>query len=200
MNDVSKKWEQFLNPEILKSNLILVSLFIAFFESLKDYLVEQPKSFFSVGFSSEEGEIISPEYKEKVLSFDRKNVVNASLLWFKNFEAIKEIDIIDFATLRKYRNKLAHELFDTLFEGLEETIFKENFDKLMALRIKLEKWWTLNIEIPTSGEEYEKEITDRDIMTGTEIIHQLFSDMLSGDSEKASFYLNELRKTSAKPH
>lgn len=47
MNDDTKiAWERYLNPEILRTNLIVASLFITAFEMLKDSIIGQVKYFF----------------------------------------------------------------------------------------------------------------------------------------------------------
>jgi len=40
-------WEKFLNPDVLRQNLILASIYIAYFEILKDSIVDRPKEFFA---------------------------------------------------------------------------------------------------------------------------------------------------------
>jgi len=47
-NEVS--WERFLNPDSLKTNLILSSLFITIFEMLKDSIISPIKDFYTDGF------------------------------------------------------------------------------------------------------------------------------------------------------
>ena len=46
MNENAKKMLELLNPEIFKTNLILSSIFIAYFENSTDYIIDQPRSFF----------------------------------------------------------------------------------------------------------------------------------------------------------
>lgn len=194
MNENFKKLLNFVNPENLKGNLICCSLYIAFFETTKDYIIEQPKSFFSIGFSSESGEIVGPNYKEKVLSLDTKSVLKASLLWFEQNEAITSNDIEIFYDLREYRNLLAHEMLQKLYDGLDANSFAQKFSQLINLRIKIERWWVFNIEIPTGDFEDPQNIKEEDIMTSTEILYNIISDVLSDDEEKANFYYSEFLK------
>jgi hypothetical protein len=74
-----EKLINFANPDILKGNLICCSLYMAFYETTKDYIINQPKSFFTNGFDSETGDIISPSYIEKVLSLDSNRSVLKTL-------------------------------------------------------------------------------------------------------------------------
>jgi hypothetical protein len=190
--DNINKWLKFLNPENLKGNLMFSSLYIASFEAFKDYVVDEVKFFFNTGFS--EGEFtFSEEYITKVKALD-KSILKATLLWLKDLEAIDEKDIEVFDELRQYRNKLSHELMTLLFEGLPQEL-PEKFAQLIALRVKIEKWWIMNIEIPTNPDFDESpEVKEEDIMTSSQIFNQLIFDMLSGDEKKASYYQNEFKK------
>lgn len=198
MNENAKKMMELLNPEVFKSNLILSSTFIAYFENSTDYIIDQPRSFFCNAYDYEKGDIIDPEYKKKVLSLDKKPI-NASLLWFKEQGAIDDADIETFEILRRYRNKLSHELSKILFEeGLESSLFSENLAKLFSLRIKIEKWWFFYFEIEFTDIENADKLEHKDVTTGGEMIYQLFMDLLSDDSERANYYVNELKKRTAK--
>lgn len=184
--------EDYLNPEKLKNKLIISSLFIASFESLKDYIVEELKFFYNIGFSGDKY-ILSKEYTKDVLEKD-KSVLKASLLWFKDNGVLSDEDLMIFDRLRAYRNKLSHELMRLLFDDLLDNI-SEDFNKLLEIRIKIEKWWILNIEIPTNPDfDNREEITEDDITTPSQMIYKLILDMLSEDYDTAHFYINEMRK------
>jgi len=52
MDDKTKRsWERFLNPQSLRANLVVGSLFIAAFEMLKDSIIDHIRDFFSTGFN-----------------------------------------------------------------------------------------------------------------------------------------------------
>ncbi|GAI34251.1 unnamed protein product, partial [marine sediment metagenome] len=78
-DDVRISWERFLNPEILRTNLIVASLFITAFEMLKDSIIGHIRDFFTNGFD-ENGWIIDDKYKTEVLS-KNKSPLYASLAW-----------------------------------------------------------------------------------------------------------------------
>ncbi|MBI2271139.1 MAG: hypothetical protein HYU69_12405 [Bacteroidetes bacterium] len=64
------------------------------------------------------------------------------------------------------------------------------------MRVKIEKWWILNIDIPTNPDfDSSPEIKEDEIMTSSQIWNQIIFDMLSGDEKKASFYKKEFLKT-----
>lgn len=193
-----QKMLELLNPELFRANLLLCSVFIAYFENTIDYLIDTPKNFFCTGFD-ENGDIISSDYKSKVLSLDKKPV-NASLNWFKNLGAINDSDLKTFDLLRRYRNKLSHELMKILLEeGLQTELYTDNLGKLFDFRIKLEKWWIWNFELDLSDfENASDEITEKDIISGGEILFNLIQDLLSDDPEKANFYQEQLKKRMSK--
>jgi hypothetical protein len=186
------KWLKFLDPENLKGNLMFSSLYIASFEAFKDYVVDTVKFFFNTGFA--DGEYtFSEKYNTKVKTKD-KSILKATLLWLKELDAINDTDIENYDILMQYRNKLSHELMTLLFKGLPEEL-PEKFSQLIQLRIKIEKWWIMNIEIPTNPDfDSSPEIKEEDIMTSSQIFNQLVFDMLSGDEKKASYYQNEFKK------
>jgi hypothetical protein len=191
MPDNLDKWIKFLEPENLKGNLMFSSLYIASFEAFKDYVLDEVKFFFHVGFTKGQ-DIFDPKYESSVKS-KAKSPVKETLIWLKEMEGIDEKDIVLYEELRKYRNKLSHELMTLLFNGLPVE-FPEKFSQLIQLRIKIEKWWILNIEIPTNPDFYStQKIREEDIVTSSQIFNQLIFDMLSGDEKKASYYQNEFK-------
>ncbi len=189
---------ELFHPEVFKTNLILSSIFIAYFENTTDYLIEQPRTLFTNGFTKEKGDIIDEKYKTDVLALHKKSIT-ASLLWFKNQEAIDQKDIDLFDELRRYRNKLSHELLKLLLEkGINTQEFADKLTDLFQLRIKIEKWWILNFEIYFSDIETDKPLTENDVTSGGEMIYTLILDLISGDPEKANYYYNTFKSKMGK--
>jgi hypothetical protein len=58
--DHKAKWKRFLDPEVLRPNLILASIYIAAFEVLKNSIIERIRDFYVAGFDGKEW-ITSPE-------------------------------------------------------------------------------------------------------------------------------------------
>lgn len=191
--DNSDTWIQFLDPENLKNNLMVSSLFIATFESFKDYVVEEVEFFFHIGYRDGQ-DIFDPKYKTEVKSKD-KSILKATLLWLVDeMGAINNEDLQIFEDLREYRNKLSHELMSLLFEGLSEEL-PTKLLQLINLRIKIEKWWVLNIEIPTNPDfDSNSEIKEEDITTSSQMFNRIILDMLFGDEKTSSYYKNEFIK------
>jgi hypothetical protein len=105
---VQKSWESFLNPDVLRPNLIIASLYIAAFEVLKSTVVDRIKDFYTSGFD-ENGPRTSPGYQTKVLSKNR-SPQHASLEWLKESKAVDDHDIAIYERVKECRNELAHEI------------------------------------------------------------------------------------------
>jgi len=43
---VLKMFENILNKDVLQSNILLMSLFVLFFETLKDFIIDRPRGFY----------------------------------------------------------------------------------------------------------------------------------------------------------
>ncbi|RUT43272.1 DUF4145 domain-containing protein [Paenibacillus anaericanus] len=181
-NDI---WTSFLNPEILKANLIKASLYIAAFEMLKDSIIDHPKTLFTDGFN-EEGWIVDENYKLKVLSRN-KSPLYASLDWFKEMETIKQADIEVFNSLKEYRNKLSHEMASSIFKGFDEEEFTKLFSELIILYEQIEKWWVINFELAIDPEINIENVDD--VYPGSILMLKLMLDVaLSGEEESWKYY------------
>lgn len=190
---LNRKISELLNPETFKTNLVLSSVYIAYFESTIDYIKEQPFLFHCDSYERNKGWIANDRYKKDVLNLD-KNKLKASLLWFVKKGAIQESDILQFDVLRKYRNKLAHELPKIIFEeGIDDKEYIENISKLFELRIRIEKWWFFNFEIHFI-DNINENVTEEEVITGGQIMFKLFSDILSDNYEEANFYSENFKK------
>jgi hypothetical protein len=146
--DNFERLENVLNPVRLNFNLKIISVYIAVYESIKDTMVTNVKYFYCFGFK--DGKEIFEGYEENVLSKvkSKKNkVIKATLKWFVDMEAITDEDCKTFEHITDMRNKLAHEMAETIFEGIDNEVIIL-FHKMIALYEKVEKWWIKEIEIP----------------------------------------------------
>ncbi len=190
-NDVSLSWERFLNPEILRTNLIVVSLFITAFEMLKDSIIERIREFFTDGFN-ENGLIVSENYKTKVLSLNRSPLY-ASLEWLKGMNVIDDEDIEEFNKIKNCRNEIAHEIADFISKSPKIDPLPL-FSNMIELLHKIEKWWILNVEIPTNPDFDGQEIDEEQIVPGQIMTIRLLADIALGSEEESKFYYREFIK------
>lgn len=196
MSDATTKWEEFLNPELLRGKLISASIYIATFEFLVDSIVERIKSFFINGFDAN-GPLISPEYKTEVLSRNTSRIY-ALLSWLQEQNAIDSKDVQAFDKIKKYRNEVAHEL-PKIISGETGIAFLEQFPVMVSLLKKIEVWWIVNLEIPINPDLADAEIDETGIVPGPVWTLQLMIDLALAEPEKANYYLNEFKKRRIKP-
>lgn len=190
-NKTNHSWERFLNPESLRANLIVGSLFITAFEMLKDSMIDHIKSFFSTGFN-QSGLIIGEKYKTEVLSLNRSPLY-ASMEWLKKMSVIDDNDIKEFEKIKKCRNELAHEFANYLSTGPVIDPLPI-FPSMIELLSKIEKWWIINVEIPTNPDMDGKEIEEEDIIPGPIMTMRLLIDIALGSEEESKYYFNEFMK------
>jgi hypothetical protein len=191
MNDSTRKWEEFLNPEVLRTKLITASMYLTAFELLKDSIIDRVKGFFTIGFD-ESGTEMSSEYSTEVLSLNKSRLY-ASLLWLKKQDAINDDDLGSFEAIRTCRNRVAHEL-QRVIAGDLEIAFVEQFSALISLLRKIEVWWIVNLEIPINSDFDNMEIDESQIAPGDVMMIQLMCEIALGEPEKAAYYFNEFRK------
>lgn len=188
-------WNNILNEDILKSNINFAALFVLNFECLKDYIITQPRDFYS-DVAIKDGKLCceeTEEYKKEVRSLE-KNIENASLRWFMNADAITEEDYNLYQKLRESRNDITHELLKNLNNGFNETDAKL-YVKLLELYQKIDKWWINEIEIPISGEVLPDEHDPEQVLGGQAIILSIINDIIfDNNKERYKDLLEELKK------
>jgi len=192
MNDnIRDSWERFLKPENLKSNMIVLSLFVTSYEILKDSITERIRSFFTDGFD-EKGRIIDNKYYTEVMSLN-KSPLYSSLEWLKGMEAIDENDIKQFKIIKDCRNKLVHEIVDYITK--ESSVNPVPlFSKMINLLDKIEKWWILNVEIDLNPDLYGKEINEKGIVPGPIIMLRVLADIALGDEKESNRYYDNFKE------
>jgi len=191
MSHSDKSWEKALNPETLRGNMIGFALFITAYESFKYHIIDKPKVFFSDGFD-QDGLIIGSDYKEHVLSLD-KSALRASLLWFKNMEAISDADLETFQKILNHRNELSHELPSYLTQA-DKNLDTDLFQALIDLLAKIEKWWFINFELGIDPEMLPDGANPEDVIPGPIWGLQLMIDIATGNEPHEGFYYEGLRK------
>lgn len=188
-------WNNIWNEDVLKFNINFAALFVLNFECLKDYIITQPRTFYS-DVLIKDGELCceeTEEYKKEVRSLE-KNIENASLRWFMNTDAITEEDYNLYQELRERRNDITHELLKNLNNGFNETDAKL-YVKLLELYQKIDKWWINEIEIPISGEVLPDEYDSEQVLGGQAMILSIINDIIfDNNKERYKNLLDELKK------
>lgn len=184
---IQKSWERFLHPEVLKKNIITASIFLMAFEMLKTSIIKKIEGFFTRGFD-EKGMIVSPEYKEKVLSLNR-NMLYASLKWLQDMGAIDQNDLERFEKIKKCRNELTHEMLKFTCEEVEHDV-EALFGEMFSLLKKIEIWWFKNLEMEINPEVYPPDLDLDQVIPGPVWSLQMIIDIALGPEEKAFEYYN----------
>lgn len=183
---IQERYENFLNPAILRQRLIIGSLYIAAFEVLKTSIISRIKEFFT------HWDDVDPKYQSDVLSKDRSPVY-ASLAWLKEMNAISDGDVAVFNQVKEFRNEVAHEIIRMVAEEFPP-FWEERFTNLISLVDKIERWWVVNFEIPINPDFDGQEIDEEGIIPGPVAWLKIMFTVALGNEEEASTYFNEIIK------
>lgn len=186
-------WNNILDEDILKTNVNFAAMFVLYYECLKDFIINQPRDFYSNSIKFTDDKVIyeeSQKYKKEVRALD-KNIENASLKWFILAEAITQEDYDTYQCIRKRRNDIIHELLKNLNDGFTEKD-AELFSKLLLIYSKLDKWWINEIEIPIAGEDIPENYDSEGVCGGQAFILSIINSIILGS--KGDEY-KELLKT-----
>lgn len=182
---VRASWERALHPETLKSNIITAAIFSMAFEMLKRSIIEKIEGFFTNGFN-ENGMVVSPEYKEKVLTLNRSPLY-ASLKWLQDMRAIDDNDLKTFEHIKSCRNTLVHEMLTFTSSGVDFDI-GDAFNEMVGLLRKIEIWWFENLEMAIDPEAYPEDLDIDEVITGSVWSLQMLIDVALGSEEDAKKY------------
>jgi hypothetical protein len=186
--DVEASWERFLHPDSLRSDLIVASLYLAAWETLKTTVIERARDFYWCGFD-EHGDKTSPEYQKEVVVL-HKSLLKASLLWLQRCKAIDATDIDRVEQIREHRNEIAHHLPE--FIASQREVNPELIIRLCEFVGKVERWWLRNVEMEMNPEFDNVDtaaIPDSEIMSGRMIfLHLLLTITTSEDEEAMRYY------------
>lgn len=193
--DVFASWMKFLNPDSLKSNLIVASLFLTAYETLRESIIDQLKGFFITGFNRADGYKYSPDYQSKVLS-QHNSPLCASLLWFKDMDAITDEDIDKVDRIREHRNEIAHDL-PRFIATADCDVNVALIADICEIVAKIDRWWIREIEIPTNPDFTPDDLDSIDydaVTSGRMMFLRMMLEIATGTDDKASFYYNEFAK------
>ncbi|MGE6167820.1 hypothetical protein ACLHZW_01040 [Aeromonas media] len=182
---IKSSWERALHPETLKKNIITASIFSMAFEMLKSSIIDKIEAFYTNGFY-ENRMVVSPEYKEKVLSLNRSHLY-ASLIWLQDMHAIDDKDLEIFEHIKRCRNTLAHEMLTFASSGVDFNV-AEAFEEMISLLRKIEIWWFENVEMAIDPEAYPENLDLEQVIPGPVWSLQMLIDVALGPEEEARKY------------
>jgi hypothetical protein len=197
MADIVDQWEEFLNPETVRTKLISAGMFLIGHEMLIDSIKRHLVAFFATEWVNT-GPRESQRYKDEVRGLDpkrRDDALRGSIQWLRNMDAISADDEIAIERVTTSRNVVAHELA-AMISGGRTTDFAQDFETLLHLVQKIEKWWMVNVELPTNPDHDEQEIDEDAIISGPSMIMQILGQVALGDQDKVWEFHREFRKAS----
>lgn len=101
----------------------------------------------------------------------------AYCLWFQDMEAITEDDVTDLQAIRQHRNLIAHQPVRLLVDDTVD-VNLELLKKAHHLLSKIDKWWILEIEVPTSGEYNAGQgIDESEVNSGMSLLLNCFMEV-----------------------
>lgn len=178
------------DKDILQTNLSFISLFIAVYENMVDYVETNLESFLCEEYI-ENGKLKykkTPEYKKEILNRivddkGNKNVTKSCFLWLVDNNAITQGDYEDFLVIKEVRNRYAHNLTDVIYQSVSEHEIK-SFAKMRDLYRKISKWYFLNIDATIMGYELPDESDWNDVLSGVDIMFSMIIDILFDEKEE----------------
>ena len=184
---MTSEWADFLNPDVVRTRFLRTGLFLIAHEMLLSSIKDRAHDFFSNTWTAADGWKSSPEYREKVLSFDPKgksDPFRASVAWLRHIEAIDEHDEATIRELTEERNRIAHELRKILGGTLKHD-FEGLFPKLVSLVAKIDRWWIVNVEIAIDPDLAGREFDEEEVTPGSLMLLQVLNQVALGKDEEA---------------
>lgn len=191
-NNTKASWEKFLNPKTLKTNLIKCSIYIVFFEKLKEIIIEKIKDFYFAGFENGK-DLIDDEYKERFYK-QGVDIFDESLNWLVENEAINRAEKQKIIELKKHRNEIAHEMINFIASSekeVKETLLVECYEILS----KIDKWWIIEVELTTNPDFMQidhNSIEHDSIFSGNMALLQLLYKVYIGDDKSLENIYNKI--------
>lgn len=189
-----ESWEKLTNPTVLRENLVSASIYISAYEMCREFIVSKPKDFFTDNWGME-GEILSEEYFDDVLSFN-KSPLKASLLWFKEQGAINDQDMDDFDKAREHRNEIVHNLPMFISDPNHE-VNGHIFSSLLEVTHKIGVFWVVNYELSLSPDYDGQEIDESGIQVGIIMMISMMRQIAFGQEPEEGYFYNELKRRTA---
>jgi hypothetical protein len=150
----------------IKETLIYCSLFLSYFEIMKNTIINRISVFYNIS-----GNKSSIYYKKDILSRNNKKqgILESSCQWLVEKGAINDSDNKNIEEIILKRNLIAHNLPDILY-SYDFEIDTEILEKIKNLIIKIEKWWIVNFDVEIHPELSNSEIDIDNISINKEML------------------------------
>ncbi len=183
-----------VNKDILQQNIINSALFILFFESLKDLIIDRLCGFFCFDISIKNNKISrkeSIEYKQEVRSLDT-NIFDASLKWYQNEKILSNSDVEKIKQIEKRRNEIVHELSSVLIVGLSQDDISLLLN-VIQIYDNLDSWWIYNFEADLVDIPNRETLEQKDCHSVAAITLHIILDVLYSDADKYADWPEQIK-------
>jgi len=131
-------WNAFQSSKEMRMRVLLISMFIAAYEHLKDSIISQARSFYTVCNK------VSPNYRKDVLKHHKKKDCS-TLIWIKQNGGVGNEEIKRYERLTKIRNEAVHEYVHILTDSaFSHKKFIDALQDTISLLEMIEEWFIMN--------------------------------------------------------
>jgi len=128
-------WDSFQSGEVMRTRVLLMSIFIAVYEHLKESIISQARSLYTLG------DKISTDYSKEVLCHDKKPDYS-TLIWMKQNGALGDEEIKLYKNLTKLRNESVHEYVHMLTDKqFPQTEILKGLRKVIDILKMIDYWF-----------------------------------------------------------
>lgn len=184
----------------MRGTLISAGLFLVAYEVLRSSIIDHPLEFFATTWTAK-GPKPSEKYNREVRALDPKgknDPLRGSLAWLVKAGALSSDDLNAFEQITNARNSAAHEL-SSLLAGRKPHDYLALYPMLVLLIEKVERWWIINVEVPTDPDWATQNINEKDVIPGPVLMMQILSDVAAGDSDQAWQWLEAFKAQQGRP-
>ena len=199
MREAVRDWENLINPDVVREKFATVGLFLVAYEILAGCIRDKPRGFFAHEFKNGVS-VPSDEYKAEVLALDPKGKFDAKrggIEWLNRMGAIDETDRNAIRGVTDLRNKVAHELPEIVLGGSLPAM-NDHLSTLLELIEKIDRWWIVNVEIPTNPDFDGENIDESRIVSVLGIAMSTLRDVAMGKEEEAWAHYRHWRSSRAR--
>ena len=181
----------------IRQQFILAGLLLTIFERFKEYAVKQVDEFFAHQYEVRDGDL-APIRGEtfKALIKERgkgqpgqhgNKDFRAALHWFRDLNAIDQVELEEVERLYTLRNAIGHELFAIIADDRKQPIKASDVAMALGIYVKVVRWWIREIEAAIdpdmTQEKYDSINWDEAESTDTAFLRLILQKSLAGDPE-----------------
>lgn len=175
--------DRILDPERLRINLLLVSLYLTAFEVLANSIVQRIEDFFIPSYLKEyddtqQLQARKDDYEREVgkkFSVSPNYKFEPSCRWLRKNGVLSDDEVIEIIEIRNHRHDLAHNLPSLILSDVDLVVNLKQFTRIKELVKKVQLFWIrMDMDIQGIGED----VSDEDISGGWDTLDLIISTVL----------------------